>query len=57
MPLARRTNAAYTRFWEGRQRWQMLSDHVRSLSRMVMLYTEQCVRTHARAPCLLTPAL
>ena len=31
----------YTRFWEGRQRWQMLSDHVRTLSRLCMLYREQ----------------
>ena len=39
--LVFRTNAAYTRFWEGRQRWQMLSDHVRSLARLVMIYETQ----------------
>ena len=39
--LVFRTNAAYTRFWEGRQRWQVLSDHVRSLARLCMLYREQ----------------
>lgn len=42
--LVFRTNAAYTRFWEGGKRWQMLSDNVRSLSRMVMLYRDQVGR-------------
>ena len=38
--LVFRTNAAHARFWEGRQRWQQLADHVRSLSRYIMLFEE-----------------
>ena len=42
--LVFRTNAAYTRFWEGRQSWQQLADHVRSLSRYTMLFERQLGR-------------
>jgi len=59
--LVFRTNAAYTRFWEGRQRWQQIADHVRTLSRYVMLFEQQigaqrhdCV---ARLLCAFPPAL
>ena len=48
--LVFRTNAAYTRFWEGRQRWQLLSDHIRSLSRLVMLYEQQAPPPRAPHP-------
>ena len=42
--LVFRTNAAYSHFWEGRQRWQELADHCRSLSRYVMLFERQLGR-------------
>lgn len=38
--LVFRTNAAYTRFWEGRQIWQVLLDCSRDLARMSVLYND-----------------
>ena len=39
--LVFRTNAAYTRFWEGRQLWQQLADYARTLARYIMLFERQ----------------
>mmetsp|Transcript_7280 Transcript_7280/g.11207 ORF Transcript_7280/g.11207 Transcript_7280/m.11207 type:complete len:430 (-) Transcript_7280:453-1742(-) len=39
--LVFRTNAAYNRFWEGRQIWQKVLDCARSLARYLTLYAEE----------------
>jgi putative membrane protein len=49
--LVFRTNAAYNRFWEGRQMWQQVLDESRALARLCKLYRDKFEKGRFRRTC------
>mmetsp|Transcript_3318 Transcript_3318/g.4262 ORF Transcript_3318/g.4262 Transcript_3318/m.4262 type:complete len:419 (+) Transcript_3318:163-1419(+) len=46
--LVFRTNAAYNRFWEGRQIWQKILNESRSVARMITLYKDEIGKSNRK---------